>query len=189
MCYERHRKCWKSVKAVEKEKEKEEEVSRQPGGATVIFGRTVGILAEQKDRYKLWGGNFNAQSGGLEKLLDGAGRMRETVLPILCRIAEDTVVIARQSNLAEALEAVFQQIEEIKKQVGDMGTGKPALFEDDDFSSSESEGSRKADVSAVAEALKDIEFSNDLLYKLGPALYENAERMASRRRDSSTDVK
>ncbi|CAF9911705.1 MAG: hypothetical protein HETSPECPRED_000422 [Heterodermia speciosa] len=197
------------------------------GIATIIFGHTIRIFAEltndeehislepailealneQKDRYKLWGSNFNAQSGGLDKFLDGAGRMREALLPILCRIAEATVAIARQSNLPEALEAVFQQIEEIKKQAGDIGTGKPASFEDDDddermgrledlaqtltiddFSSSESEDSSNEDVSAVAEALKDIEFLNDLLYNLGPALYDNAERMASKQRDSSIDV-
>ncbi|KAL8796030.1 MAG: hypothetical protein Q9195_001606 [Heterodermia aff. obscurata] len=194
--------------------------------ATIIFGHTIRIfteltsgeehislepaileaLNEQKDRYKLWGSNFNAQNGGLDKFLDGASRMREALLPILCRIAEATVAIARRSNLPEALEAVFQQVEEIKEQVGNIGAGKPASFEDDDderqggleglahtlsiddFSSSESEGSSQEEVSAVAEALKDIEFSNDLLYNLGPALYDNAERMASKQRDSSIDV-
>ena len=204
-----------SVEPVQKENEKE--VSRQLGGATVVFVHTVGILAEltngeahisretadlealkeQEDRYKLWGSNFNAQSGGLEKLLDGAGGMRETILPILCRIAEATVVIARQWNLAEALEAVFQQIEEIKKQTGDIRSSKPTLLEDDDdggkltiddFGSSESEGSSNADESAVAAALRDIKFLNELLYNVGPALYDNAERMGSKRKDSSTEV-
>lgn len=194
--------------------------------ATIIFGHTLRIfteltdgeqytslepaifeaLSEQKDRYKLWGSNFNAQNGGLDKFLDGASRMRETLLPILCRMAEATVAMARQSNLPEALEAVFQQIEEIKKQVGNIGTRKSASFEGndderlgrlddlaqtftlDDFSSSESEGSSHEEVSGVAEALKDIEFTNDLLYNLGPALYDNAERMATKQRDSSFDV-
>ena len=194
--------------------------------ATITYGHTIRIFAEltngeeyislepailealheQKDRYKLWGSNFNAQNGGLDKFLDGASRMRETLLPILCRMAEATVAMARQSNLPEALEAVYQQIEEIKKQVVTIGTGKPASFEDndderlgrlddlaqtltiDDFSSSESEDSSHEEVSAVAEALKDIEFSNDLLYNLGPALYDNAERRATKLRDSSIDV-
>ena len=194
--------------------------------ATIIFGHTIRIfteltngeeyislepsileaLTEQKDRYKLWGSNFNAQNGGLDKFLEGASRMRETLLPILCRMAEATIAVARQSNLPGELEAVFQQIEEIKQQVANIGTGKPASFEHndderlgrlddlaqtltiDDFSSSESEGSSNEEVSEVAEALKDIEFSNDLLYNLGPALYDNAERMATKQRDSSIDV-
>ena len=193
--------------------------------ATIIFRHTIRVFTEltdgegcdslepavleavneQKDRYKLWGSNFNAQNGGLDKFLDGASRMRETLLPILCRMAEATVAMARLSNLPEALEAVFQQIEEIKKQVGNIGTSKSASFVDDDerlgrlddlaqtltiddFSSSESEGSGEEEVSGVAEALKDIEFSNDLLYNLGPALYDNAERMATKQRDSSIDV-
>ena len=194
--------------------------------ATIIFGHTIRIfteltngetyvslepaildaLNEQKDRYKLWGSNFNAQNGGLDKFLDGASRMRETLLPILCRMAGATVAMARQSNLPEALEAVYQQTEEIKKQVGNIGPGKPASFEDDDderlgrlddlaqtftiddFSSSESEGSSHEEVSVVAEALQDIEFSNDLLYNLGPALYDNAERTATKQRYSNMDV-
>ena len=155
-------------------------------------------LIEQKDRYKLWGNDFDASEGGLDEHLVGTERMRDTLLPILCRMTEALITMARHIGLEGKLEAVFQQFEELKIQVQAV-TAKHAPIEEDsddehpgrsmrslpaisldDFSSSESEGSSYQEMSEIQESLINVEHANDLLFRLGPTLYDNAERLANK---------
>lgn len=157
------------------------------------------VLNHQKHRFKLWGANFDAREGGLDEHYEGADHLRETLFRVLRRMAEALVTMAHQTSLAEDLTDVFQQIEELKSQVSQV-IDKRAMDEDaderrifsrsaisfprislDDFSSTESEGSSQDEGSQLEEAAKDVEFSNDLLFQLGPALHDNAERAALKR--------
>ena len=158
-------------------------------------------MNHQKHRFKLWGANFDAREGGLDEHYEGADHLKETLFRVLRRMAEALTTMAHHTSLAEELTDVFQEIEELKSQVSQV-IDKRATDEDDerrtssrssvsfpritldDFSSSESEGSSQDEDSHLEEAAKDVEFSNDLLFQLGPALHDNAERAALRRERS-----
>ena len=144
-------------------------------------------LIYQKDRYRVWGANLDARDGGLDGIVVDAELLRKALLPLLCRMAKALVDLACRTNLRVALADVFQQINELESYVhsllneadSDHGLSQsddvlPAITVDD-FSSSGSEASSQEEVSEIQEALEDLEFRNDLLYKLAPALYDSAE--------------
>ena len=148
-------------------------------------------LFYQEQRLKLWGNNFDAREGGLDERLVGLDDMKEVLLPLLLRLADTLTDIGRLINICPDLEVVHLQIEDLRTQVSDV-TDNSAAEEDigqitsghlhsagssDDSDLSGSDISSDEDSFKLEQSIEDLEMRVDLLYRLGPALYEPADRV------------
>ena len=147
-------------------------------------------LFYQEQKLKLWGNNFDAREGGLDERLVGLDDMKEVLLPLLLRLADTLTDIGRLVNICPGLEGIYLQIEDLRTQVSDE-TYNSENEEDTVHSTSgdlhspgSSDGSdlSGSDISSdedsfkLEQSMEDLERHIVLLYRLGPALYEPADK-------------
>lgn len=147
-------------------------------------------LFYQEQRLKLWGNNFDAREGGLDERLIGLDDLKEDLLPLLIRLADTLTDIGRLLSIGPDLEGIYLQIEDLRTQVSDV-IDNSAAGEDiaqiisgdlysadsnDDSDVSGSDISSDEDSFKLEQSIEDLEMRVDLLYRLGHALYEPANR-------------
>lgn len=160
---------------------------RHPSAETVFSQ----CLRTQLQRFRLWGSDFDAREGGLDKKIANSDRLKDVLLPVSGRMADFLVKIAHRCSQDTELEEVVSKVtllneEALKTNVqtllgeedGEMG-GLDITSILDDVTSSGSEVSTITDLSEIDELLQDVKFSIDCLFELGSVLQDSAERIGS----------
>lgn len=159
------------------------------GGEEELGATKLECLFDQEQRLRLWGNNFDAREGGLDECLVGADEMKEDLLPLLLRLADTLVELLRLLDLGQGLQDVCSRIEDLRMQVFDV-IDAPVIGDStenmcgDTSSSGSTDGSSSSgsDISSDGEAFKleqlieDLEMHIVLLYRLGPVLYDPADK-------------
>ena len=139
----------------------------------------------QRQRLKLWGSDFDAAEGGLDERLKDAYCTKEVLLPLLLRLAEVLSSMARLTNMSDGLREHCKRVSELRAQVSedldgfaieDTGQEDLLVVSADGSCSSGSDVSGHEEVLVYQELTERLVFEIDLLYRVGPSLYENVER-------------
>jgi len=144
-------------------------------------------IRTQLQRFRLWGSDFDAQEGGLDERIVNSDRLKDVLLPILGRMADALVKIARRRSQDIELEEVILRVRLLNEQSMEANVQTAPGGEDvepeglqltlilDDITSSGSEDSIIDEPREIDELLQDVGSSNDCLFKLGSVLQDSAE--------------
>lgn len=159
-------------------------------------------IRTQFQRLRLWGGDFDAREGGLDERIVNCDRLKDVLLPVLGRMADALVEVARRLGRSNELEHVTSRVRLLNEEA--LGTKVQTDLDGEDtepdrlqitsildeITSSGSEVSTIDESREMDELVQDIKSSNDCLFELGSVLQDSAERIvpSSGNVDGSTAV-